>query len=303
METFTKNTGGEFMNKLLTDDFAQHICQIVSEETGYRLIFVNKEGKIFAAYDKERIGDLHPVGKKVMDGVIDEGVVTQEEYEKLKLEMGDAAPRAGINLPVIYKGQRLANLGVGGDPEAIRPILGLTRRTITLYLENKEMLDHLMGTIETINENLKLMLEKTEEVMTGAKEVERSTFKTQDTTESSIEKVKSMEEVLKIIKQISSQSKILGLNAGIEAARAGQAGLGFAVVAKEIRKLATESEDSILNVSETLVEIQEIFQTIQEQVETNTAIIEEQTSSMVEMEHLINVVENAMASLVTDTKK
>ena len=291
------------MKNLLSNEFAQHICQIVSEETGYRLIFVDHEGLIFAAYDKERIGDFHPVGKKVMDGIIDEGVVTQGEYEKLKLEMGDEAPRAGINLPVIYKGQRLANLGVGGDPEAIRPILGLTRRTITLYLENKEMLDHLKNTIESINGHLQTMLEKTEEVTTGSKEVERSTFKTQDTTEASIEKMKNMEEVLKIIKQVSSQSKILGLNAGIEAARAGQAGLGFAVVAKEIRKLATESEDSVANVSVILEEIQEIFQTIQEQVETNTAIIEEQTSSMVEMEHLIGVVEKAMANLVAETKK
>ncbi|OIJ10218.1 hypothetical protein BKP35_14010 [Anaerobacillus arseniciselenatis] len=291
------------MKSLLSDEFAQHICQIVSEETGYRLIFVNQEGTIFAAYDKERIGDFHSVGKKVIDGIIEEGVVTQEEHERLKEQMGDEAPRAGINLPVIYKGQRLANLGVGGDPEAIRPILGLTRRTITLYLENKEMLDHLTNTIESINGHLQSMLEKTEEVTTGSKEVERSTFKTQNTTEASIEKVKKMEEVLKIIKQVSSQSKILGLNAGIEAARAGQAGLGFAVVAKEIRKLASESEDSVAGVSVILEEIQEIFQTIQEQVETNTAIIEEQTSSMVEMEHLIGVVEKAMTNLVAETKK
>lgn len=291
------------MNNLLTDDFAQHICQIVSEETGYRLIFVNKEGTIFAAYDRHRIGDHHSVGKKVMDGLIDEGVVTIEEARKLKEKMGTSAPRAGINLPVIYKGKRLANLGVGGDPEAIRPILGLTRRTISLYLENKETLDHLTATIESINGNLQEMLEKTEEVTVGAKEVEKSTVKTQDTTEASIEKVKSMEEIINIIKQISSQSKILGLNAGIEAARVGQAGLGFAVVAKEIRKLATESESSIAHVSAILTEIQQIFQTIQSQVETNSAIIEEQTSSMLEMEHLIGVVEKAMADLIAYTKK
>jgi hypothetical protein len=291
------------LKNLLTDGFAQHICQIVSEETGYRLIFVNKEGTIFAAYDRDRIGDYHSVGKKVMDGDIDEGVVTKEEAEKLKKEMGDRAPRPGINLPVIYKGLRLANLGVGGDPDAIRPILGLTRRTITLYLENKETLDYMTATIESINGNLQEMLEKTEEVTTGAKEVESSTTKTQATTEASIEKVESMAEVINIIKQISSQSKILGLNAGIEAARAGQAGLGFAVVAKEISKLATQSESSISHVSGILTEIQGVFRTIQEQVETNTAIIQEQTSSMLEMEHLIGVVEKAMTDLISYTTK
>lgn len=291
------------MNNLLSAEFAQHICQIVSEETGYRLIFVNKEGTIFAAYERERIGTFHTIGKQIMDGIIKEGVVTDEEHQKMKNEMGEKAPRPGINLPVIYKGKRLANLGVGGDPEAIRPILGLTRRTITLYLENKEMLDHLTSTIHSITGNLKAMLEKTEEVMTGAKEVERSTLQTQHTTEASIEKVKNMEEVLKMIKQISSQSKILGLNAGIEAARVGQAGLGFAVVAKEIRKLATESESSVTRVALTLEEIQQIFQTIADQVETNSSIIQEQTSSMVEMEHLIDVIEKAMTDLVAETRK
>ncbi|UTW69028.1 hypothetical protein KHA80_17770 [Anaerobacillus sp. HL2] len=120
-------------------------------------------------------------------------------------------------------------------------------------------------------------------------------MKTQETTEALLlKKVKSMEEVLKIVKQISSQSKILGLNAGIEAARVGQAGLGFAVVAKEIRKLATESESSISRVGGILTEIQNIFQSIADQVEVNTSVIQEQTSSMEEMEHLINAVERAI---------
>lgn len=286
------------MEGLLTAEFAQHICQIVSEETGYRLIFVDKEGTIFAAYDQERIGDFHPIGKKVMDGLVDEGVVTTDEAAMLKEKLGEKAPRPGINMPVIYKGQRLANLGVGGDPDDIRPILGLTRRTISLYLENKEMLDHLTGTIEGINRNLQEMLSKTEEVMIDAKEVEKLSVETQNTTEASIEKVKSMEEVIKILKQVGLQSKILGLNAGIEAVRVGQAGQGFAVVAKEIGKLATESETSIVHVSGILKEIQEIFQTIQDQVKANTTIIEKQTSSMLEMEKLIGVVEKAMAMLV-----
>lgn len=286
------------MEGLLTAEFAQHICEIVSDETGYRLIFVDKEGTIFAAYDRERIGDHHAVGKKVMDGLIDEGVVTEEEALRYQETMGVQAPRPGINLPVIYKGARIANLGVSGDPDQIRPILGLTRRTINLYLENKEMLDHLTGTIENINGNLQQMLEKTEEVSVGAKEVETLTVHTQETTEASMEKVKNMEEVVKIIRQISRHSKILGLNAGIEAARVGEAGRGFAIVAKEIGKLASESENSIIHVSNILKEIQEVFQTIQTQVTTNTTITQKQTTSMQQMETLIASIKTSMDQLI-----
>lgn len=53
-----------------------------------------------------------------------------------------------------------------------------------------------------------------------------------------------MQNVMKKIQRISTQSKILSLNSGIEAARAGEAGRGFAVVAKEIDQFATTSMDA-----------------------------------------------------------
>ncbi len=64
------------------------------------------------------------------------------------------------------------------------------------------------------------------------------------------------DEILRFINQIASSSNLLGLNAAIEAARAGEAGKGFSVVAEEIRKLATNSSNSIKNIKEILEEIQ-----------------------------------------------
>jgi len=51
--------------------------------------------------------------------------------------------------------------------------------------------------------------------------------------------------VMAFIKQIANQTKMLGLNAAIEAARAGDAGRGFGVVAEEIRKLSDESKSTV----------------------------------------------------------
>jgi hypothetical protein len=62
-------------------------------------------------------------------------------------------------------------------------------------------------------------------------------------------------EVLKLIQGMASQTRLLGLNASIEAARAEQYGKGFAVVAGEMKKLAQLSGDSSKEVSKTLVEM------------------------------------------------
>ena len=59
-----------------------------------------------------------------------------------------------------------------------------------------------------------------------------------DSAAGAIRAVNDTRDILKLIQDISSKTNIIGLNAGIEAARVGAAGKGFAVCANEIRKLA-----------------------------------------------------------------
>ncbi|SFC00584.1 methyl-accepting chemotaxis protein [Marinospirillum celere] len=77
-----------------------------------------------------------------------------------------------------------------------------------------------------------------------------------------LERSKSLEDSIELIKNVSSQTNLLALNASIEAARAGEHGRGFAVVADEVRDLSKQSEKAAEKISG---EILQMVETIQEQ--------------------------------------
>ena len=71
------------------------------------------------------------------------------------------------------------------------------------------------------------------------------------------DKSNNVDELLSLIKDIANSTNLLALNASIEAARAGDAGRGFSVVAEEVKKLANRSIESVKHISGILAEIKQ----------------------------------------------
>ncbi|WP_404317480.1 methyl-accepting chemotaxis protein [Bacillus lumedeiriae] len=128
-------------------------------------------------------------------------------------------------------------------------------------------------------------------------EIQTSTQSTASVVQSLSRKSTEIEKIISLITNVADQTNLLALNAAIEAARAGEHGKGFAVVADEVRKLAVESGSAAGDIRQLIraiqQEIEEVISAMQiakEFVSEGLAMAQESGSSFHEISKMISEV-------------
>jgi PAS domain S-box-containing protein len=132
------------------------------------------------------------------------------------------------------------------------------QETVTSFASNLQEMS------ERLDQRAELGINRSQHLITSIDHVASLSTQNTETLVGLQDKANAIQSIIKTIQGFASQTNLLALNAAIEAARAGQYGRGFDVVAKEVRTLSKRIEESVIEIRDSIQSMTNEVHTISE---------------------------------------
>ena len=163
--------------------------------------------------------------------------------------------------------------------------------------------DTLLNNADGLEKSLNKISETTANLAASSEQLAATTNNISDQTLVIKNNIQKTDVILNLIRDIANMTNLLGLNAAIEAARSGEHGRGFSVVAEEIRKLATNSSNSVKEITDILTLIKNSIEDLSGSIVQIAAVAEEQSISVGENATVVNNISSMSKNLHELAKK
>lgn len=149
----------------------------------------------------------------------------------------------------------------------------LLAKSITIVKNSKKAISDLSGEVGEIATVIN-------EITADVQKSSENTYEVNKLIDELLLETEKMNSILTAINKLSNSTKILGLNASIESARAGEAGRGFSVVAQEIGRLSANTTQAAMEIANMLTSIEAQLKTIGEKSQDTTDTFMQQAASL-----------------------
>ncbi|OEF95840.1 methyl-accepting chemotaxis protein [Desulfuribacillus alkaliarsenatis] len=276
----------------ISKSIGKYIVDFIYDKTGFHSIVCNDQAVIIADSAGTRLGNTHIGSKQVLKAGIDIYKVTAEESAASNGKM-----KEGANLPIFYEGRKIGSFGIAGDLNFTIPVANIAAELIAVRLRDEATKETLQEYVGTLNDVAQDTVAAIEEITASSEELASTSETVATAAVQASDYVKNTNNILELLAKVAQQTKMLGLNAAIEASRAGEYGRSFLVVAKEVSKLAEDSRNSSEEIVQILGTLKEVIERVSKDIQQTSVIANEQSKALQDIARLAESVQDVVKSL------